>query len=156
MRDVLSREPWPAKNRGPQQYRNVLLARNSFLLWRHDLANFDRRDRHELLIHQIGARQLAVKRRPAFAQQVLDTQLLAQLSNPQWQIESLALAGRNHRNMRMTAPREQPRGSRGRGEDRRIHHVAIERLVPREIEVGGASDKDISLAGFAQPLAQCA
>ena len=55
-------------------------AREALLLRRYKLSDFDGRDRHELLVDQIGARQAAVERRPAFAEQVFDAEFLAQLA----------------------------------------------------------------------------
>ena len=48
------------------------------------------------------------------------------------------------------ALRAQAFGAGWRSQDRRVHHVAIENFVPREIEIDRAGHKDVALASFAQ------
>ena len=102
--------PGPPKTVGRSNGEMFCSARQTLLLRRHDLADLDGRNRHELLIHQISSRQAAVERWPTFAQQVLHAQFLAQLSDRQRQIERLSFTRRNDRDMRMAALRAQTRG----------------------------------------------
>ncbi len=85
---------WSAEYIRTNQRIHALLARQPLLLRRHNLPDLDRRHRDELFVHQVGARQRAVKRRAAFAQQVLNAESRAELPNRRRQVEPYRLLRR--------------------------------------------------------------
>ncbi len=112
------------------------------------MSHFNRRNRHKLLVYQIGACKIPIQCGTSLAEQVLHPKLLSQLRDRFCQVEVLLLARGNYGQVRMRSLRAQTLRARGRGQNGRIDEVAVKNLVTREVEIRRAGDKDIALAPF--------
>ena len=101
--EVLASETRAPENGRAQQDRDGLLFHDALLFRRYDLPGLDGSDRHELLVDQIGAREVSVDRRAAFAEQVLYSQILAESRNGGGEVEVLCVTGGNNRDVRVSS-----------------------------------------------------
>src|SRR5271157_5348745 len=95
------RESGSTEYGGPQQRRYPQFAWQTLLFGRNLLPDLERRDGDELLIHQIGSRQVAVKCRTSFAEQVLHSVRGAKLLHCRTKIERFTGSSLNYGDVRM-------------------------------------------------------